>query len=590
VEQALLPAGAPASGLPEAERRLLSAALAAAVKEVFPGAVRGSCGTMEHGFFHDFLLERPFDTGGLACVESAMRRILAAAPAKAVRLSAGEALRRLTDEPLLRDEVEAGGWADETLVRIGAVELVVNGAPSAVLPEGRVFRLTGVSGAYWRGDEKQRMLTRVSGLAFASQADGEAHERRVAEARKRDHRVLGRDLGLFVISERVGRGLPMLAPRGAAIRQALERFIVDEEAARGYEVVYTPVLGRRELYETSGHLAHYGEAMFPAIRLDDQELILRPMTCPHHFMLYRSLPHSWREMPVRYAEISPLYRRERSGELYGLARVLAFHLADSHIMCRPDQVAAELDGVLDLVRHVMTTLGLQDDCSYRASLREPGSPAYEGPADLWDRAEAALLAALARRGLPHREAAGEAAFYGPKIDVQMKTAGGREETLFTIQVDFVLPERFELEYVDSGGRAARPVVIHRSSVGCLERTIAFLLEKYAGALPPWLAPVQVRLLPVGEACEPYARELLAALRARRLRAEVDARAETLGRRIRDARRQLVPYVAVVGPREVASRAISVRNRDTGGEHALAADGFVEGLLREVDGRFLQAAI
>jgi threonyl-tRNA synthetase len=382
----------------------------------------------------------------------------------------------------------------------------------------------------------------------------------------------------------------MLLPRGAMIRHVLERFIVDEEIARGYEIVYTPVLGRRELYETSGHMAHYADSMFPPIRLDGEELILRPMSCPHHFMLYRSSPRSYKELPVRYAEIAPMYRRERSGELYGLVRTLGFHLADSHIMCRPDQVGQELDRVLDFVQYVMGTLGLDGDCSYRASLHERGGEKYAGSEEMWDQAEAVLLAAAERRSLACASARGEAAFYGPKIDVQMRTVHGREETLFTIQVDFVLPERFDLEYADAAGRPQRPVVIHRSSVGCLERTIAFLIEKYGGALPPWLAPVQVRLLPVSADTEAYARRIEADLRRRRLRAEVDARGETLGRRVRDARALRVPYVAVVGRREAAEGRLALRNRDTGAEQALDADEFAVRLAREVDERALKAAI
>ncbi len=586
-------AGAPTFNLTEAlegQRRLLCAALAAAVREVFPGAVLGSCGTTGTGFYHDFLLPAPLGADRLPGLEAAMRRLLDSAPAEIRQLSAEEALDFAAAEPLVREQLERGGFADETLVRIGGTAVLAHRRPAAALAPGAVFRLETVSGAYWMGDESRPMLTRVAGVAFASAEELEAHRLRAAAAEKRDHRRIGRELGLYVICEEVGRGLPMLLPRGAAIRRVLERFIVDEEIARGYEVVYTPDLGRRELYETSGHLAHYADAMFPAIGLEGEELLLRPMTCPHHFMLYRSSARSYRELPVRYAEIAALYRRERSGELYGLTRTLAFHLADSHIMCRPDQVAGELDRVLDLVRHVMATLGFEGDCRYRASLHSPGDARYAGSEEVWDKAEGMLLDVLHRRGLPYEAARGEAAFYGPKIDVQMLTVRGREETLFTIQVDFVLPERFSLEYAAADGSRERPVVIHRSSVGCLERTIAFLLEKYEGALPPWLAPVQVRILPVAAAHDAYARAVEGELRGRGLRAEVDAREETLGRRVRDARALRVPYVAVVGAGEAAERRLSVSNRDTGGKVSLEAGAFADRLAREVAERAPRAGL
>jgi threonyl-tRNA synthetase len=586
-------AGAPVFDLNEAlegQRRLLCAALAAAVREVSPGAVLGSCGTTGTGFYHDFLLPSPLGADRLPQLEAAMRRLLDAPPAEMARLSAEEALDFAADEPLLREELERGGFADETLVRFGGTSVLAHRRPAAALAPGAVFRLETVSGAYWMGDESRPMLTRVAGLAFASAQAMEEHRGRAAAADRRDHRRIGRELRLFVISEGVCRGLPMLLPRGAVIRRVLERFVVDEEIARGYEIVYTPDLGRRELYETSGHLAHYADAMFPPIRLEGEELFLRPMTCPHHFMLYRSSARSYRELPVRYAEIAAQYRRERSGELYGLSRSFAFHLADSHIMCRPDQVPEELDRVLDLVQHVMATLGFAADCRYRASLHSPGDDRYAGSEEVWDKAEGILLDVLRRRGVPYDTERGEAAFYGPKIDVQMRTVRGGEETLFTIQLDFVLPGRFGLEYAAADGSRARPVVIHRSSVGCLERTIALLLERYAGALPPWLAPVQARIIPVASAHEAYAREVEGALRARGLRAEVDARDETLGRRVRDARALRVPYLAVVGAREAGARRLSVRNRDTGGEVSLDAGAFADRLAREVGERAQRAAI
>ena len=550
------------------EKRLfLSHVLAAAGKQLFRGALLGGGGTTDVGFYYDFHLPHTADAVELQALEQKMRELLDNGALRQDPAHRAEIRRRL-EEAGEGFRVEAlDALPDEPADERQNLWLVEG--PDIVdfsrsqLPTGSdlALKLETVSGAYWMGDESRPMLTRIGGIAFESAGALSAFEEAREETASRDHRQLGRRLGLFTVAEEVGKGLPMLLPGGAAIRRELERFIIDEELTRGYEQVYTPVLGRKELYETSGHLAHYRESMYPPVTVDGEQYILRPMTCPHHFMLYKSSPRSHRELPIRYTEISPLYRKERSGELYGLVRIMSFHLADSHIMCRADQVEREFLQVLDLVQFVMRTLGLEEDCTYRASLGSPDEEKLAGRG--WREAERLLLAAVETAGLQCDTAPGEAAFYGPKLDVQMRNIHGKEETVFTIQIDMVLPERFEMDYQDSGGVRRRPVVIHRSSVGCIKRSMAFLIEKYAGALPLWIAPVQLRLLPVNDAVTAYAKEVMSRLRRLRLRIDTDNRSGPLGRRLHAAREKLVPYIGIVGPKEADGATVSILNRDTG---------------------------
>jgi threonyl-tRNA synthetase len=388
-----------------------------------------------------------------------------------------------------------------------------------------------------------------------------------AQLAPNDHRRLGQELGLFTFSDLVGSGLPLWLPKGATVRRILERFIVDTEIAWGYQHVYTPDIAKLELYKTSGHYPYYKDSMYAPIEIDEHEFMLRPMTCPHHFELYSDRPKSYRDLPLRIAELAKLYRYEGSGELSGLVRVRSFCLADAHIICADkDQAATEVSKALDLIEHIASVFGLKlgDNYSYRLSLgdRKDDKKYYKNDA-AWDEGETMLRSVLQNRGGQFVEAEGEAAFYGPKIDIQMKDARGKENTAFTVQYDFCMPDRFNLTYTDAEGKEKRPVVVHRSSIGAIERVMAFLIEHYAGAFPTWLAPVQVMVLPIGESHRAYGEELGATLKASGIRAEVDSSDESLGKRIRKAKTGKVPYLMVVGDKEVEAKTVSLEHRKEG---------------------------
>lgn len=450
------------------------------------------------------------------------------------------------------------------------------------------FKLTKIAGAYWRGDEKNKMLTRIYGVAFASEKDLVAYLNLLAEAKKRDHRKLGKDLDLFIQSDLVGKGLPLWTKYGAAVRRELESFIIEEELKRGYQHVITPELAKVDLYRKSGHYPYYKNTMYPTMKIDDEELILRPMTCPHHFMLYLDKKHSYRELPMRIAELARLFRYEKSGELTGMMRVRSFCLADSHIVCAEEQAKDELMGVIDLIEFVTQSLGLEkgQDLSYRLSLgdRENKEKYYDNDI-AWDKAENVLRQTLQELKAPFVEAADEAAFYGPKIDVQMKNVLGKEDTAFTVQYDFCMPDRFDLKYTDKNGEEKRPIVIHRSSIGAIERTFAFLLERYVGAFPTWLAPVQIQIVPVSikhvEGAGRLARELLV---EHRLRVEIDEADETVGNKVRKSVERKIPYIIVVGDKELAGKPWSVRVRGQKDHVRMSKEEFVEKIKKEIKER------
>jgi len=435
------------------------------------------------------------------------------------------------------------------------------------------FKLLSVAGAYWHGSEKNKMLTRIYGTCFFTKEELDKYLWQQEEAKKRDHRKLGKELDLFVFSDLVGKGLPMLTAKGATIKRILERFIVDEEIKRGYQHVYTPALAKVDLYRTSGHYPYYKETMYPPMIVDEEELILRPMTCPHHFALFKTRPRSYHEMPVRFAEISPQYRYEKSGELSGLMRIRIFMLADAHIMTPVNQAKSEIIAVLDLIDYINHALGLKKgkDYLYRLSLCERSDTKKYYKDDLaWDKAEKILREVLKEIKAPYYEAPNEAAFYGPKIDVQIKNVAGKEETAFTVQYDFVMPKRFALKFINSKGQEEEPIVIHRSSIGALERTIAFLIEKYAGAFPLWLSPVQVAILPVSDKFQDYALKIKEELEKRSIRTELNNDSKTLGAKIREATLQKIPYMVIIGEKEsqssvgakfISPKMISVRTRE-----------------------------
>ncbi|MBI4797678.1 MAG: threonine--tRNA ligase [Desulfarculus sp.] len=569
-------------------RHSLSHLLAAAVQQMRPEAKLGIGPAIDDGFYYDFLVDQPFSLGDLKEIEKHMRKLagrklaftpssMGVAQAKDRLAAKGEVLK-----VELVEELAAQGETQVSFYDLGDFQDLCKGphvAGTQELPL-KAFKLDRVAGAYWRGDEKRPMLSRIYGLAFLTPEDLAAHIHQREEAERRDHRKLGREMDLFVISPEVGKGLPMFTDKGTTIRRALERFIVDEELKRGYLHVQTPILGRKHLYEISGHWEHYQDSMYPPINVDGEDYVLRPMTCPHHFMLYAARPRSYRELPVRYAEISPMYRKERSGELTGLIRVMGFHLADAHIFCKPEDVKPVFREVVDLINFVMETLGLAERCWYRLSLRDDSKEKYIDAPESWAMAERDMREICEELKLDAQVEPGHAAFYGPKLDVQMATVGGREETLFTNQIDIALAQRFHLEYIAEDGSRRMPWVVHRSSIGCLERTIAFLVEHYAGALPLWMMPVQVKVLPITDEQTAYASQVKAHLEALGLRVELDDRKETLNRKVREAKMQKIPYLCVVGSRELEEGTVSVTNRDTDRKSTLPLDQFAAAVLKE----------
>jgi len=448
------------------------------------------------------------------------------------------------------------------------------------------FKLLSIAGAYWHGDEKNKMLVRIYGTAFPTQAELDDYIKRSEEAKKRDHRIIGQNLNLFVFSDLVGKGLPLFTEKGSIIRREMERFIVDEEIKRGYHHVYTPDLAKVDLFRKSGHFPYYKDTMYPIMKIDEEELILRPMTCPHHFQLYLSRPHSYRELPIRYAELAKQFRYEKSGELTGLMRVRCFCLADAHIIARKDQAVNEINSVLDLIEFAATAFGLEKGSDYRYQLslgdKSDDNKKYYKDDKAWDFAENVLREVLKKRKAPSFEATGEAAFYGPKIDIQMKNVSGQENTAFTVQYDFVMPKRFNLTYTDSDGKDKEAIVIHRSSIGAIERMMAFLIEKYAGAFPVWLAPVQAIVVPIAERHVRYAQSQKSKVKSQNIRIEIDERNETMQKKIKEAEEQKIPYILIVGDREEKENTISVRGRGKKNLGTMKPEEFIKRIKSEIE--------
>ncbi|HEV2404755.1 MAG TPA: threonine--tRNA ligase, partial [Ktedonobacterales bacterium] len=437
------------------------------------------------------------------------------------------------------------------------------------------FKLMRVAGAYWRGDEKRPMLQRLYGTAWFSQEELDAYLERLEEARRRDHRKLGKDLELFMISDEVGAGLPLWLPKGATVRRLLEEYILSTEREQGYEHVYTPNLAKVDLYKTSGHWAHYQDSMYPPMEMESgEELVLRPMNCPHHIEIYKHKMRSYRDLPIRIAELGTMYRLERSGELAGLSRVRAMTLNDAHIFCTPEQMLGEFKRVVKLIEQVYDVMGFKQ-YNYRLSLRDPNDKVkFVDNETMWQQSEAAMRQALNEMGVEYYESVGDAAFYGPKLDVQVANVLGKDETISTVQIDFTLPERFGLEYIGEDGQAHRPVMVHRGIISTLERFMAFLIENYAGNFPVWLAPVQVVVIPIADRHAAYAGQVAERLRMAGLRADVDARSDRMNAKVRDAQLQKVPYMLVVGDKEAEAGSVSLRLRTNENVGAVPLDDFI----------------
>ncbi|KAA8999633.1 threonine--tRNA ligase [Paenibacillus spiritus] len=553
-------------------------------KEVFFGVGP----VIEDGFYYDMDLDHPLNPEDLLKIEKEMERIVSEnLPIVRKEVSREEALAIFSElgDPYKKELIEAlPDGQPITIYKQGEFFDLCRGPHVPSTGKIKVFKLMSVAGAYWRGDAKNKMLQRVYGTAWLKKAQLDEHLRLLEEAKKRDHRRLGKELEIFTFNQLVGQGLPIWLPKGAKLRSILERYIVDLEASLGYQHVYTPVLGNVELYKTSGHWDHYQEDMFPKMTIDTEEFVLRPMNCPHHMMIYKSSMHSYRDLPIRIAELGIQHRYEMSGALTGLHRVRSMTLNDSHIFCRLDQIKGEFTRVLELIKQVYSDFGIHD-YRFRLSYRDPqDTEKYYQNDEMWTTAQRMLREVVEEAGLPFYEAEGEAAFYGPKLDVQIKTVLGKEETLSTVQIDFLLPEKFELEYVGEDGQKHRPVVLHRGILGTMERFVAFLLENFAGALPLWLSPQQVKVIPVSNAFDDYANEVVDQLRRRGLRAEADLRNEKLGYKIREGQLEKLPYMFIVGENEKSSGTVSVRKRGEGDIGAKSLDEVLGLLTEEVANR------
>jgi threonyl-tRNA synthetase len=559
--------------------------MAQAVQSLFPGTQVTIGPTITDGFYYDFKRDRAFSPEEIEKIEARMAEIaksnLRVTREEVTKSRAIELFRSLGEDYKV---AIIEGIPDETvsLYRQGDWVDLCRGPHVPSTAVIKAFKLTSVAGAYWRGDEKNEMLQRIYGTAWPTQQALKEHLRLLEEAKRRDHRKLGQELGLFMISDAIGPGLPLWLPRGAMIRSILERYIVDIERKSGYEHVNTPQLARVDLYKQSGHWDHFKDNMYPLMEFDNKEqLVLRPMNCPHHITIYKHGLHSYRDLPIRLAELGTMYRYERSGALSGLSRVRAMTLNDAHIFCLPEQIQGEAVGVLRLIERVYRDFGFKEYW-YRLSLRNPKDKINFVDNDaMWDRAEGYLRQALTEVGVSYKEAVGEAAYYGPKIDVQLNDVLGHSETLSTVQLDFYLPERFELEYVDSDGQYKRPVMIHRGVISTLERMTAFLIEHYAGNFPLWLAPVQMKIVTVTDQQLDYARRVFTTLKEAGWRAELDERNEKLGYKIREAQLAKIPYALVIGDKEVQSETVAPRRR--GGENLppMSLDEFVERLKHEL---------
>ena len=435
--------------------------------------------------------------------------------------------------------------------------------------------------------KKNKMLSRIYGTSFTKKSDLDEYLEKVEEAKKRDHNKLGRELELFTTAEPVGQGLPLLMPKGAKIVQTLQRWVEDEEEKRGYLLTKTPFMAKSDLYKISGHWDHYKDGMFVLgdEEHDEEVFALRPMTCPFQFMIYNSKKRSYRDLPLRYGETSTLFRNESSGEMHGLIRVRQFTISEGHLIVTPEQLEEEFKGVVDLINYMLDTLGLKEDITYRFSKWDPNNKAkyIDRPED-WEKTQVIMKQILDHLDIEYTEAVGEAAFYGPKLDLQIKNVHGKEDTIITVQIDFSLAERFGMTYVDKDSKERYPYVIHRTSIGCYERTLALLIEKYAGAFPTWLAPVQVKVLPISEKYHDYAEEVVKTFKANNIKVEADYRAEKIGYKIREARNERIPYILVVGEKEAENKEVAVRSRKNGDEGAMALNTFIERILTEINNK------
>ena len=559
--------------------------MAQAIKRLYKNVKLAIGPAIDAGFYYDFDTDYRFSEADFEKIEAEMKKIIKEdLPIERFELPREEAIKLMKDAgedykvELIEDLPE-----DEVLSFYKQGEFTDLCAGPHLMSTGKVkcVKIMSTSGAYWRGDENNKMLQRIYGISFPKASLLEEHLQMLQEAKERDHRKLGKDLELFMTHKLVGSGLPMYLPHGATVRRLLERYIQDKEIKMGYEHVYTPSLANVSLYKTSGHWDHYKEDMFPVMKMDNEELVLRPMNCPHHMLIYKNKMHSYKDLPIRIGELAHDFRYEDSGSVCGIERVRQMCQNDAHLFVRPDQIKDEVARVVKLILDVYKDFGFED-YKFRLSLRDKNDKhKYFDDDQMWEKAEGELREILKELGLDFYEAEGEAAFYGPKLDVQLKSAIGHDVTLSTCQLDFLLPERFELEYIGEDGKAHRPVVIHRAILGTSDRFMAFLIEETKGAFPTWLAPVQVKILPISDKHLEYANKVKETLQEKELRVEVDDRAEKIGYKIREAQLQKVPYMLVVGDKEEQEGKVGVRDRKQGDIGAIPLDEFVSKIEEEV---------
>ncbi len=562
--------------------------LAQAVRGVFPTVQMADGLAVDNGFYCDFDFRTPITQADFAKIEAEMKSIVKANMSiTRIECTRKEAESRIAKmKQIYKAELLADIPKGEKITFYQQGDFVDLCAGPHLTSTGKIkaFKLTSLTGAYWKGNDKNKMLTRIYGTCFEKKSELDDYIQKCEDAKLRDHNKVGRDLGLFMTDENIGQGLPLMMPKGARILQIMERFVEDEEQKRGYQLTKTPIMTKNNLFIVSGHWDHYKDKMFYIgdEDVDDEILCLRPMTCPLQFTIYKNGLKSYRDLPVRYSETAIEFRKEASGEMHGLTRIRQFTLSDGHIICTPEQLEQEFKGAVDLIKYLIGVLGLQDDVSYRFSRRDPKNPdKYVGSAEDWDRAENAMRDILSDLNIQCTEALGEAAFYGPKLDIQGKNVHGKEDTLFTVQIDFSLATRFDMIYIDENGEKARPLIIHRSSIGCYERTLAMLIEKYNGAFPMWLAPEQVRVLSITDRTQDAAIAIRNRLFDLGLRAEADVRSEKLGKKIRDAQLEKVPYVLVVGDKEAEQNVVAVRHRTAGDLGVMSVSDFAKLALVEI---------
>lgn len=569
--------------------------MAQAVKRLYPNAKLTIGPSIENGFYYDFDIDTHFTQDDLDKIEKEMKAIIKENyPIEKFELPVDEAVKLMEekDEPykieLIKEHAAKGEHI--SFYKQGEFTELCAGPHLMEMKVIKAFKLTNCTGAYWRGDADNKMLCRVYGIAFPKASMLEDYLNMLEEAKKRDHNKLGRELELFTTVDYIGQGLPILLPKGTKIIQILQRFVEDEEARRGWQLTKTPLMAKSDLYKISGHWDHYKEGMFV---LGDEEkdkevFALRPMTCPFQYQAYLNKARSYRDLPLRYDETSTLFRNEASGEMHGLIRVRQFTISEGHLMCTPDQLEDEFRSCLELATFMLKTLGLYEDASFRFSKWDPNDrEKYIGTEEQWDEAQSKMKNILDDLGIDYKVGIGEAAFYGPKLDIQIRNVYGKEDTLITIQIDQMLAEKFGMEYVDKDGTKKNPYIIHRTSIGCYERTLAYLIEKYAGAFPTWLAPVQVKLLPIADRHLDYLYDVKKALEAKGIRCEIDDRSEKIGFKIRQAQLEKVPYMLLAGDKDIENNTVSLRTRSGGDKGAMSLDEFVDKLLKEVDDKSLE---